>query len=87
MTVYLFIGTRKALDKWMFAHDINPSEHGTKIKHAMNGPNHLRLTDAPIEIIDEDEWYEKTIWDEMSIKTAHSLNAIAQHQQKRQTKT
>lgn len=87
MTVYLFIGERKSLDKWMYDHDINPAEHGKTVKWANNGPNNLRFSDAPIVIVDEDDWYEKTIWDEMAIKTARSLNAMEQHQRKRGVRT
>lgn len=86
MTTYLFIGDRKALDKWMFNQGISPMEHGRSVKLAMNGPNNLRLTDAPIVIVDEDDWYEKTIWDEMAIKTARSLNAIEVNQRRRRMK-
>lgn len=87
MTTYLFIGTRKGLDKWMFDHDINPSEHGKSVKWANNGPNSLRLTDAPIVIVDEDDWYEKTIWDEMAVQTANSLNSVERHQRRKPTLT
>lgn len=73
---YLFIGERKSLDKWMYDHDINPAEHGNSVKWANNGPNHLRLSDAPIIIVDEDDWYQHTIWDDMAIRTARLLNSI-----------
>lgn len=83
MTTYLYIGLRENLDKWMHREEINPSEHGKSVKWANNGPNHLRLSDAPIMVIEEDDWYEKTVWDEMAIKTAGHLNAIFAAQAKR----
>ena len=77
----LYIGTRKGLDKWMYDHDVNPAEHGRSVKWANNGPNTLRLTDAPISIVEED-WYERTIWDDMAVQTAGHLNAIELEQRK-----
>lgn len=77
MTTYLYVGTRKGLDKWIYDHDLNPSDHGKSVKWANNGPNHLYAEDAPVKIIDEDEWYEKTIWDELSITRARTINSLA----------
>ncbi len=85
MKTVLYVGTRKGLDEYMFNHDINPSEHGNSVKWARNGPNHLRLSDAPVEVVVED-WYEKTIWDETAISTARHLNAIEKNQRRRKTK-
>ena len=83
----LYIGTRKGLDKWMYDNDINPAEHGASIKWANNGPNTLRLSDAPIAIVEPEDWYERTIWDEMAVQTAGHLNAIEEHQRRKTVKT
>lgn len=83
----LYVGTRKGLDLWMRRNDINPSEHGKSVKLASNGPNHLRATDAPIEIVQEEDWYEKTIWDEMAIKVANDLNGLERHNRRRRVVT
>ena len=82
MKTILYVGTRAGLDKYMYDHDINPAEHGKSVKWANNGPNHLRLTDVPIEIVLED-WYDKSIFDEIAITTAGHLNSIERHQRQR----
>ena len=49
---YLYIGTRKGLDKWMYDHDVNPAEHGRSVHWGNNGPNVLRAEGAPFEIVE-----------------------------------
>lgn len=87
MTTYLYVGTRKGLDVWMRQQDINPSEHGKSVKLASNGPNHIKLELAPYEIVEDEDWYERTIWDEMAIKVANDANAVERHGRRRKPKT
>lgn len=84
---YLYVGTRKGLDAWMLREGVNPSEHGRSVKLASNGPNLLKLADAPIDIVEDEDWYEKTIWDEMAIKVAKDLNALERHSRRRRVAT
>lgn len=79
----LYVGTRAGMDHFMFGRDINPSEHGRSVLWAANGPQHLKADGAPFEIIEDEDWYDKTIFDQLSIDRARLLNGVERSSRRR----
>lgn len=71
----LFIGTRRALDQWMYENHISAFEHGKRIKWGANGAQHLRGVRGRVKIVvTGDPDYVLTPQDRDALQTAKMMN-------------
>lgn len=72
----LYVGTRRGLDRLMLERGVSPTEHGRSWAIASSGPEHLRQTDTPIEIVFE-AGYEPNAIERETIELARAKSVSA----------